>query len=427
MRIALLGLGKEGHAALDYWRQKEPQAQFVVYDEKELAEKPVGCEVVIGPIDQQQIEADLVVRCSPAIAPSRIRTATTITTPTNEFFAQCPAPIIGVTGTKGKGTTCSLITSILRAAGKTTHLLGNIGTPSLEVLPHIRPEDVVVFELSSFQLWDARYSPHIAIVLGIEPDHLDVHKDYAEYIQAKHNIVAHQKPGDFAYVHPTNPDSMKVASGAPDLRRYNHHDSVYIELNTFFTQGHPICKTENLAIPGAHNLENATAAIAAALHYTQDYDAIARGLRDFKGLPHHIELVREKDGVKFYDDSFSSAPSASVVALQAFQEPIVAIIGGYEKGADFTKLVHEIAQNQAVKKILLIGQTKNRIADALRAAGFDNFTVMETTDFETIIRQAADEAAPVGIVLLSPGCASYDMFKNFYERGDQFKEIVARL
>lgn len=427
MKIALLGFGKEGRAALTYWRAKEPDAQFVIYDEKELAESPADAEVVIGPIEALMIEADLVVRCSPPIAPYRIKTTAPVTSPTNEFFAQCSAPIIGVTGTKGKGTTCSFIVSMLRAAGKTVHLVGNIGVPSLEVLPQIKADDIVVFELSSFQLWDIHYSPQVAVVLGIEPDHLDVHQNYDEYVEAKHQIVVHQTPGDIAYVHPTNVDAWRAVAGAPIIKKFAHPDSVYIESNTFRTQAGPICSTDNVIIPGVHNLENACAAIAATLHFTQDYAAIAQGLKDFKGLPHHIEFVREKDGVHFYDDSFSSAPSAAIVALQAFQEPIVAILGGYDKQADYSRLAASIANNQHVKKILLIGQTRQAIAAALQKQDFTQYELLDTTDFKTIIRRAAERAAPQGIVLLSPACASFDMFKNFYERGDQFKHIVNEL
>lgn len=422
----------EGTVNAQYWLSKG--ARVTVLDEKDVtADLPDAVMVVTGPHAFDNLEAyDLVVRTA-SLRPDKLGLARKVWSGTNEFFAECPAPIIGVTGTKGKGTTSSLIASILQAAGKTVHLVGNIGVTALEVLPMIKADDVVVFEMSSFQLWDLEKSPHIAVVLMIEPDHMDVHAHMDEYVGAKANITASQAADDVVVYHPTN-DYSRMAAEKSDGRRvrYSMPDDggVYVDTNNLCIQGQQICGLENIQIPGAHNIENVCAAATAALSYDNEitFDAIARGLREFTGLPHRLKFIREVGGVRYFDDNYSSAPGAAMAAMRAFTEPEVLIIGGYDKGVEFIDLAHTVATQKNIKRIILIGQTKQKIAAALDEAGKTNiYELSNETTLEPVVQRARDIAVSGDVVIMSPGCASYDMFKNFSDRGDQFIKLVEGL
>lgn len=297
MKIAIAGFGLEGRASYDYWNKVDNE--LVVVDQNPIHDLPQGAKNQIGEDAFRNLSGfDLVVRTA-GLSPNKIRTDGKVWSATNEFFAKCPAPIIGVTGTKGKGTTCSLIASILRSAGKTVHLVGNIGVPALELLPKIQPDDVVVYELSSFQLWDLESSPQIAVVLMIEPDHLDVHADMDDYVDAKSNITTHQTSDDVVIYHPTNQYSKRIADKSLGHKlRYNEvgNGSVYVESNNFCVQGRIICDVNELRIAGAHNRENACAAITATLVFDDEItnEQIIDGLKNFNGLPHRLKFVAEK-------------------------------------------------------------------------------------------------------------------------------------
>jgi len=414
MKIAIAGYGLEGEQNYQYFNT--PDNDVVIVDEKDTPTRPlpVDAMTILGEGAFEKLNGfDMVVRTA-GLAPHKIKTDGRIWSATNEFFSSCPVPIIGVTGTKGKGTTSSLIASILEAAGKTVHLVGNIGVPALTELPNIQQDDIVVFELSSFQLWDLERSPHVAVVLGIEPDHLDVHRDMQDYVAAKANITTHQSATDLLVFNQNN----DIASGIAET---SEAQRVPYPMNmTDFADA--------LVIPGAHNVENASAAIAAVSEYVTDLEIIRKGLASFTGLPHRIKFVREVNGVKFYDDSYSSAPTASLAALKSFEGVRVILLGGFEKGADFTELASYIAANQSVK-VVVYGAIKNRIVANLREQSVEDSRIrlFETTNFEDIVKAAADWSAPNGVVLLSPGCASFDMFRNFTDRGEQFIQIVESL
>ena len=301
MKVAIAGYGVEGESNYRYWTELGHDVTIVDEAEKPARPIPKDATTILGPRKFRELQDfDLVVRTA-GLPPHFIVTEGQVWSSTNEFFKQCPAPIIGVTGTKGKGTTSSLIASILRAAGHTVHLVGNIGQPPLDVLADITPDDIVVFELSSFQLWDLERSPHVAVVLMIEPDHLNVHADFKDYIRAKSNIRRYQTADDVCFYHPTNPNSAKIATSSVlgDHIRYGVRESsgVYIEDGMFCVDGETICATSELRLPGAHNLENACAAISTARVFTLDNHAIAKGLRAFEGLPHRLIFVREVSGV----------------------------------------------------------------------------------------------------------------------------------
>lgn len=432
MKVAIAGYGLEGKTSLAYWR--DLGADVVVLDEKDnLEDVPSDVDVITGSDAFSHLEAyDMVVRTA-SLRPDRLSSAKKIWSATNEFFAKCPAPIIGVTGTKGKGTTCSLITSILRSADYTVHLVGNIGTPALQILPNVRVTDVVVFEMSSFQLWDIEKSPHTAVVLMIEPDHQDIHEGMDEYIQAKSNIRRFQQAGDACYYHSTNPYSKQIAfsSEISRPRRYGvaDDDACYVKENTFFVQDTPICSVSTLQLVGQHNIENACAAVSAAWDYTQNTEAIEAGLCSFDGLPHRTKYIREVSGVRYFDDNYSSAPGATIAAVRSFSSPEIVIVGGYDKHVSFTELAKVVAEQSSIKKVLLIGQTRQALAEAFLKAGVnqDKYEILHDQTLELIVRRAAAIAVEGDVVIMSPGCASFDMFRNFADRGDQFIQVVSQL
>jgi UDP-N-acetylmuramoylalanine--D-glutamate ligase len=428
MKIAIAGFGIEGKSSYNYFLEKGNDV--AILDERTAIEGlPVGAKCLLGTDAFKNLnEYDMVIR-TPSLPPEKLANAKKTWSATNEFFAHCPAPIIGVTGTKGKGTTCSLVAAILRKTGRTVHLVGNIGTPALDVIKDISQDDIVVYELSSFQLWDLERSPHVAVVLLIEPDHLNVHVDFDEYVAAKANISAHQKPDDVIIYHPTNEASARIAtlSSARVKRRFLTPEAAYVSGSQIVIDDTQICDVNEVGLLGDYNLQNVCAAISACWQFTQDRAAIAEAVQAFKGLEHRLEFVAEKNGVVFYNDSFSSAPTATMAAITVFTQPIILIVGGYDRGIDFTPLATSIAMTPYVKRALLVGQTRERLADALQLQGFDRFSVLSTQSMKEIVAYARNEASTGDVVLLSPGCASFDMFTNFADRGHQFKIAVKDL
>lgn len=425
MKIAIAGYGIEGKASYEYWNTSDNQV--VIVDERDI-DAPVDANSMTGEGVFGRLEGfELVVR-SPSLAPHKINTDGKVWSATNEFFAKCPAPIIGVTGTKGKGTTSSLIASILRAAGKNVHVVGNIGVVALSILPEITPDDIVVYELSSFQLWDLELSPHVAVVLHIEPDHLDVHKDFEEYVAAKSQIALNQLTTDRIVYYADNEWAAQIArTSVGQLLPYPSERTAHIRGSRFWYGDEDLCGTDELQVLGDHNKLNACAAITAAWSWAQDGTVIAEGLRSFAGLPHRVEKVREHNEVSWYDDSFSSATPATIVALQAVAKPAVLIAGGYDRGLDYMAFARQLVESPFLEQVILIGQTGPTIASALQTQGFDRYEVLDKVDMPTIVAKAAEKAQPGWAVLLSPGCASFDMFANFTDRGEQFQEAVNQL
>lgn len=436
MKVAVVGYGVEGEQNYKYWTARGDDVT-IVDEQTPSRELPEGARTIFGDTALTGLDDfNLVVRTA-GLAPTKLATSTTVWSATNEFFRQCPAPIIGVTGSKGKGTTCSLATSILRAAGYTVHLVGNIGTPALAVLPEIEPGHVVVYELSSFQLWDLERSPHHAAVLHIEPDHLDVHADFAEYLAAKANIVKFQTRSDTAVYHPANEWSLAIAKNMPEFAtqaaKYATADNgngaretVYVQDDMFVTTaGRTICSTSELKLPGAHNQDNACAAMSLALQYDVSNEQFAEGLAAFTGLPHRLKFVAEKSGVRYYDDSIATTPGSAIAAAYAFREPKVLILGGSGKGADFSELAQAL-EDVRIRKVLLVGDEAARIADALAAEDAVPFEYIEG-DMHTIVQKAQQAAQPGDVVVLSPACASFGMFRDYKDRGDQFIAAVDAL
>lgn len=423
MKVAIAGYGLEGQANYRYF--SEQGHDITIYDQKQPASVPDGARVVIGDDAFVDIDADLVVRTA-GLAPNKITTRGKIWSATNEFFVQCPTPIIGVTGTKGKGTTASMIASILRKAGKKVHLLGNIGVPALSVLQNIRQGDSVVYEMSSFQLWDIERSPHIAAVLMIEPDHLNVHSDFDEYVTAKQNIIQFQGVDDSVVYFEKNDYAAMIAKKSKGKKvPYMSKGGIYIKDDWFCNNEEKICSTSAVQLVGSHNLENACAAVAVALEAGIDEHSIEAGLRDFKGLEHRLEYVATIDDVEYYNDSFSSAPAATIAALKAFErKPCVLIMGGIDKGASFDDLTHYVVSRSGTLDIILIGEIRYKLADTLRNAGVQNIHISNAETMNQIVQQATDLSIEDGVILLSPACASFDMFNDVYDRGNKYKQVV---
>lgn len=328
------------------------------------------------------------------------------------FFDVCPTKnIIGVTGTKGKGTTSTLIYEMLKAAGKDVFIGGNIGKGMFEHLERITPETWVVLELSSFQLMDLHASPHIAVTLMVTSDHLDWHKDLEEYVDAKSAITRFQKAGDISVFNDQYPQSARIGllgeGKKVPVRRSDWHAPVRLR--------------------GEHNKENFVAAAAAARMAGVAEETIFAVAREFKGLEHRLEEVAVRQGVTYYDDSISTTPDTAIAAVHAFSEPMVLILGGSEKGADFTELGKELARASHILGLVLIGVTAEKIKHAIMQAGAV-FPVREGAQtMETAVAHARELSVPGSVVVLSPACASFGMFKNYKDRGDQFKEAVLKL
>lgn len=429
MKIAIAGYGVEGKSNYEYFKSL---GDVTIVDEREeIADLPEGAATILGADAFSKLQNfDMVVRTA-GLAPRKIVTNGKIWSATNEFFAKCRTPIIGVTGSKGKGTTASMIASILRASNHKTLVVGNIGQPALDVLDEANQADAVVYELSSFQLWDLERSPQVAVVLMIEPDHLDVHESFEEYVAAKANIRKFQTEKDICFYHPTNEFSRQIAMSnpLPNAHPYNDpsdEDSICVTGDWFTVDGCQMLPTSVVQLPGKHNLENACAAISAVREFTWDWEEIGRGLHDFHGLDHRLKFVREVDGVKFYDDSIATTPGSAIAAMRAFDQPKIMILGGSEKGADFTQM-GEIAAKANVKLAVLIGSEAEKIEQVLQEKNIPLVNLGERTTMEAAVQAAKDRAESGDVVVLSPACASFGMFKNYKDRGNQFIAAVEKL
>ncbi len=433
MKIAILGYSLEGRSSYKYFAAQGGH-ELTIRDRDPSTEVPKGAASVLGEHYLDNLDGfDLLVRTA-GLPPSAILAGNPsvtdkITSNLNEFMKACPSKnVIGVTGTKGKGTTSTLIAKMLEAAGKQVVLGGNIGLPPLEMLPAIGADSWVVLELSSFQLIDLKASPHIGACLMVVPEHLDWHPDTDEYFKAKSNLFARQSKDDTAIYFADNETSEQIASkGEGRKMPYYAPPGAYVQDGAIRIGGQDICKTDELKLLGKHNWQNVCAAITAVWQVTQDVDALRSVLTTFSGIEHRIELVRELDGVRYYDDSYGTAPETAMVAIEAFEkEPVIVILGGRPKGIPFDDLAGFIAGRSNVKQVIAIGETGPKIAELLRAKGFDRIT-KGASDIDGIVRQAHDLAEPGDVVLLSTANTSFDMFKNYKQRGEMFAKAVRSL
>lgn len=355
-----------------------------------------------------------------------------VTSEMEVFFEVCPSHIIAVTGSDGKTTTTTLIHKMMTDAGYKTWLGGNIGNPLLTDTEKMKENDWVILELSSFQLHTMRKSPEIAVITNISPNHLDMHKDYKEYIDAKKNIMLYQNEGDTLIVNADNQvtaDIGKSANGAVKYFSRNGMADVYLDGNIIKRGIVEILNIKDIKIPGMHNVENYMAAIAAVSGLVSK-EVIVNVAKTFGGVEHRIELVRTLDGVKYYNSSIDSSPNRTINTLRVFPNKVIIIAGGKDKGIPYDEIGPALAEH--VKVLILIGATSDKIQEALDAeinktGNGKDIEVIRATSYENAVNTARSKAHDGDVVLLSPASTSFDMFRNFEERGNLFKKIVNEL
>lgn len=445
-KIAVIGLGVSNLPLLDYLYEKK--AQVTVFDERNLDEIPQN---IMEKITMYEFKFEFGKKClekltgfniifrSPSCLPTRIELekaadeGAIITTEVEMLMEMCPSKIIGVTGSDGKTTTTSMINSILRKANYNTFLGGNIGTPLFTRLPEMTPDDILVLELSSFQLMNMKTSPDIAVITNITPNHLNIHKDYQEYIDAKKNIYKYQDENGILILNYDNPitkESAKEANGkviyfSSQTKLENGFivdENIIKECNDKVRKH--ILDTKEVILRGKHNYQNILAAIAATKTLV-DIDVAIEAIKEFKPVEHRIEFIREINGVKWYNDSASSSPTRTLSGINSFDENIILIAGGYDKNLDYEPLGKPILDK--VSNLILIGQTAGKIYDVVKVESESQNKKIPVNICDTLEQtiEIAKKGAKKGdVVLFSPASASFDMFKDFADRGHKFKNLV---
>ena len=397
-----------------------------------------GCRLQLGEDYLRGLDQDVIFR-TPGLRPdvpellAAAERGSEITSEMEVFFKVCPCTLIAVTGSDGKTTTTTIIAELLKAAGNTVHVGGNIGNPLLCQADEMQAGDYAVLELSSFQLMTMQQSPHIAVVTNLAPNHLDIHKSMEEYVAAKENIFRYQSAGDVAVFNLDNDITREQGGRAPGQVRYFSRreepgEGVFLRgqdiISRMDGRERVIMTTEDIRLPGLHNVENYMAAIAAVDGLVPD-EIIKKFAREFNGVEHRIELVRTYHGARFYNDSIASSPSRTIAGLRSFKEKVILIAGGYDKHIPFDVLGPEVVAH--VKLLVLCGATAGKIRAAVEAApGYraGHPEIVEVTPCEKAVEFARDRAQSGDVVTLSPACAAFDQFKNFMERGKTFKSIV---
>jgi len=400
-------------------------------DEEVLELEKLGCTLRVGEDYLDGVEADILFRTpgmhpgNPAIQALAAKGAE-ITSEMEVFFEVCPCHLVAVTGSDGKTTTTTLVSEMLKAQGYRVWLGGNIGTPLLPLVRQMQETDYAVVELSSFQLMDMKRSPQRALVTNLSPNHLDIHKDMEEYVDAKKNIFRFQSPGDLLILNADN----EITSGFMGngitrfFSRQGKAAHVVQRDGAIYRGGREVLQVSDILLPGVHNVENYMAAIALVEGLVED-EAIRRVARNFGGVEHRIELVRIKDGVRFYNDSIASSPSRTIAGLRSFPEKVILIAGGYDKHIPYDVLGPEICAH--VKQLFLCGATGPQIRAAVEQCPDPRPEMVDCGTFEKAVRAAAGAAREGDVVLMSPASASFDEFKNFAQRGNFFKSIVKEL
>lgn len=439
--VTFCGIGRSHMPLIRLFREKG--ALVSARDKRSLEElgdngkalQEWGVQLILGENYLEDLREDIIFRTPgmkyhlPQLEAARKRGAA-VTSEMEVFFQLCPCKIYAVTGSDGKTTTTSIIAELLKAQGKTVHLGGNIGKPLLPEIESIQPEDCAVVELSSFQLISMRESPDVAVVTNLSPNHLDVHKDMQEYIDAKKNILLHQ--GAFSRT-VLNAGNEITASFAPQVRgdcwMFRRgapvERGVWCDGETIYVHGQALLPISQIRISGWHNVENYMAAIAAVWGDVEP-QTIRRVAENFAGVEHRAEFVRELHGVKYYNDSIATSPTRVISGmLSLFPQKILLIAGGYDKHIPFEPLGPAVCDK--VKTLILLGDTSQKIQDAVQAApqyqeGCPE--ILRVDNMEQAVAAAAAHAQPGDIVSLSPACAAFDLYPNFEVRGRHYKDIV---
>ena len=428
-KIAVIGEGIEGKSSAEFLKRHGARV--------EIRDKKQGDDYL-----EDLNRFDFVIR-SPGVHINKVRgskfevQSSKITSQTKLFFDLSPTKnIIGVTGTKGKGTTSSLIYEMLKADGRDAYLGGNIGVPPFDFLEKLNQDSWVVLEISSFQLQDLDKSPHVAVMLMVTSEHLDYHKDITEYIEAKRNILSHQKQGDFAIINRdylvSNESDVKTEAKVYYISREREVEEGCFALGNqviLRIKGNdiPLVDTRELLLRGDHNHENVCAASLVAYLAGVKAGTITQVLKLFKGLEHRLELVNKINDVEYYNDSFSTTPETAIAAIKSFKNPEILILGGSSKNSDFTELGQVIGDAENIKAIIGIGEEWERMKAQFPISNFQFPIIEGATTMEQIVKAASKIAVPGDVVLLSPACASFGMFQNYKDRGNQFKQEVKKL
>ena len=448
-KVAIIGLGVSNIPLIDYMHKYG--AKVTVFDNRNIEgiPKDVLKKITDYTMDfsfgtnylSKLKEFDIIFRspsCLPTV-PELIEEAkrgAIVTTEIELLMKLCPGKIIGVTGSDGKTTTTSLIYEILKLNGFNCYLGGNIGAPLFTKLEKMEPEDIIVLELSSFQLMGMEISPDISVITNITPNHLNVHSSYEEYIQAKKNIFKYQNENGIVVLNYDNLLTREAAKEANGKVVYfssqnKLNDGIILDGNIIKECNDKlrrhILNTNSVNLRGIHNYENICAALAATKSLVDIEDA-AEVVKDFKGVQHRLEFIREIDGVKWYNDSIGTSPTRTIAGLKSFDESIVLIAGGYDKHLDYTPIAKPILEK--VETLILIGDTAPKIFDAVKDESEKqnkDIKIYMCDEFKDTVEIAKKKAKPGQIVLFSPASASFDMFKNFEERGNKFKELVNNL
>lgn len=448
-KVAIIGMGVSNLPLLDYFYDKN--AKVTVFDKNtpsdEIMEKinKYRYEVEIGEYNLSRLNGFDIIFRSPSVLPTREELVTAankgaiITSEIEMVLKLAPCKIIGVTGTEGKTTTTSIIYEILKSSGKNCFLGGNIGKPIFTEIKNMKPEDIVVLELSSFQLMGMEVSPDISVVTNMYPDHLNIHSSYEEYQQAKKNIFLHQNENGVVILNYDNEITRKFAdevksnlvffSSLENLENGYVYDRKDETIKSYVNgKSENILKKQEIKLRGIHNYENICAALAATAPIVDEKDQI-KAIKEFNGVEHRLEFVRELNGVKYYNDSIGTSPASTIAGLNAFDENIILLAGGSDKGLDYTEIGETIAKK--VRVLLLTGPTAEKIENATKLAmsksGKETVEIIHCKDLQEAVSMANEKAKSGEIVLMSPASASFDAFKNFIERGIKFKEFVNNL
>lgn len=445
-RIGIVGFGVNNQE-LTRWLQKHGASEIVVYDENPEVAKILselgfsGLEIIQGPDALTKIDVEVAFR-SPGIGLHRpeIKSALVrgvrFSSQTELFLELCPAKTIGVTGTKGKTTTSTLINLILtkycQDLQANTFIAGNIGSDPFVFLDELTAKDFVVLELSSFQLDQIKQSPHVAVVLDISSDHLDYHPSIADYRQAKKGITDSQRQEDYIVINLNSETAVELASSTKAKKVYfSNNDVVDLGCSAigqeiyWYENERPekIMNTSDIKLRGQHNLDNVLAAITACKILKAPNQAICSAVKEFNGYSQRLEKIAQKNGVSWYNDSASTNPVTTIAAVKSFLEPIILIVGGSSKNADFNQLGSELATAN-LKALIAIGQTGPEIATAAEIHDFPGEKIIDAKSLDVAVEQAYELSDPGDVVVLSPASASFDQFPNYKVRGEQFNELV---
>ena len=450
-RVAIIGLGVSNIPLIEYMH--EIGAEVVVFDNREIDKIDVEIMNKVICYDMEYslgenylsklVDFDIIFR-SPSCLPSNpallleASRGAIVTSEIEMFMELCPGTIIGVTGSDGKTTTTTLIYEILKAKGYHCYLGGNIGIPLFTKVGEMRPEDMIVLELSSFQLMNMKISPKVSVITNITPNHLNIHEDMEEYIEAKKNIFKHQSKDGTVILNYDNNITKNCADEAVGKVIFFSNvakisEGYMVDNNSIkFCNGDfrtHILETKEMKIRGLHNYLNAACSIAATKDFV-DLDTAVKVISEFKGVEHRLELVKQtKDRIKWYNDSASSSPTRTIVGLNSFPtKNVILIAGGYDKNLEYEPIAKPIVNS--CKSLILIGQTADKIEKVVKKElknGVKEVNIYRCETLEQTVKLAKEIAFKGDVVLFSPASASFDMFKNFDERGKKFKELVLKL